>query len=169
MPSRLCHLAVVAVLAAGIPSPAAPPVRIHQLLTGPAGFLELRNLTAAPVPLDGWSVLSCHGSTLTELATFPAGSAVGGGGAFVLAGLDFAGERDADLLVPSVPGTGQLLLDGHQARVDGVAVAPDSPCRENEAAHPCPGPLSRDALSTDTDNNRVDFGCPLPPAAQPQR
>ncbi|MBN6042079.1 lamin tail domain-containing protein [Amycolatopsis sp. 195334CR] len=167
MPSRLCHLAVVAVLTAAAPGPAVPPVRIHQLLAGPAGFLELRNLSAAPVWLDGWSVLSCHGSALAELARFPAGSAVPGGGSFVLAGLDFAGEHDADLLVPAVPGTGQLLLDGHQARVDGVAVAPESPCRENEAAAPCPGPLSRDALSTDTDNNRVDFGCPSPPAAQP--
>ncbi|AXB42297.1 lamin tail domain-containing protein [Amycolatopsis albispora] len=161
MPSRLRHLALVAALTAGIPNPAVPPVRIHQLLTGPAGFLELRNLSAAPVWLDGWTVLSCQGHTLAELARFPAGSAVGGGGSFVLAGLDFAGE--ADLLLPAVPGTGQLLRDEHQSRVDGVAVAPDSPCRENEAAQPCPGPLSRDALSTDTDNNRADFGCPSPP------
>ena len=142
----------------------APLVKIHEVLGGPAGFVDLHNVGAGAVDLGGWSLHSCTGRAAPdELAALPAGTVLPPGGHFLVTGTAFAGTGEPGLVVPEIPGDGETLLDQRRARADSVAWAPDSPCREKEAALACPGlPQSRDALSTDTDDNRVDFHCGPP-------
>ncbi|QWF85939.1 lamin tail domain-containing protein [Amycolatopsis sp. CA-230715] len=152
---------------AGPPAEGAgrPLVKIHEVLGGRAGYLDLHNTGSGTAELGGWTVQSCDGHAVpTELATLPAGSALAPGAHFLVVGLDFGGTAAQQVVVPSITGTGETLLDRRRARVDSVAWDPASPCREKDAAVPCPGLAeSRDAFSRDTDDNRADFGC-VPPA-----
>ncbi|SDZ20595.1 Lamin Tail Domain [Amycolatopsis xylanica] len=141
----------------------AQPVKIHEVLAGPAGYIDLHNTSGGTVRLDGWVIKACTGGPMpTDLAVVPAGSSIPPGGHYLVVGQYFAGSTGQDTVVESIDGDGQLLLDRKRALVDRVAWAPSSPCRERDAAQPCDGlPLTRDAASTDTDDNRVDFGCEL--------
>jgi hypothetical protein len=155
-------LALVLALA-GLPRPAGPAslVKIHEVLSGPAGYLVLRNVGAVPVDLGGWSVRSCTGGPApVELAALPAGAEIAAGGTFLIAAAGFGGTEAAGLVVPQVPGDGQMLLDHRRVRADSVGWTSASPCREWEAAAACPGLAeSRDPVSRDTDDNRIDFSC----------
>lgn len=141
-----------------------PPVKIHEVLAGPAGYLDLHNTGATAVELGGWSIQSCDGASApVELAQLPAGSLLPAGGHFLIAGQGFGGSTAQQMIVSAIPGDGETLLDHRRARVDSVGWTAGSGCREKEAAAPCPGfALSRDALSSDTDDNKVDFGCVRP-------
>lgn len=145
----------------GLPAGPAPQVKIQEVLAGPAGYLVLRNAGAATADLSGWSVRSCTGGPApVELALLPAGAEIPAGGRFLIAAAGFGGTEAAELVVPEVPGDGEMLLDHRRVRADAVGWAASSPCREREAAVACPGLAeSRDAASRDTDDNRVDFSC----------
>ncbi len=147
----------------GLPAPpaAGPLVKIHEVLTGTAGYLVLHNVGAADVDLGGWSVRSCTGSPApVELALLPAGAELPAGGHFLIAAAGFGGTDAAQLVVPEVPGDGEMLLDQRRARADAVGWTASSPCRERQAATACPGLAeSRDAASRDTDDNLADFSC----------
>ncbi|MEU5261157.1 lamin tail domain-containing protein [Amycolatopsis sp. NPDC021455] len=154
---------VVALALGGVPAPpaAAPLVKIHEVLGGPAGYIVLRNVGTAAVDLGGWSVRSCTGGPApVELALLPAGAEIAAGGRFLIAAAGFGGTDAVELVVPEVPGDGQMLLDHRRARADAVGWTAASPCREREAATACPGLAeSRDAASRDTDDNQADFRC----------
>lgn len=140
----------------------AQPVKIHEVLGGPAGYIDLHNTSADTVRLDGWAIKACTGGPPTDLAVVPAGSSLPPGGHYLVVGQYYSGSTGQVAVVNSIDGDGQLLLDRKRTLVDRVAWAPSSPCRERDAAQPCEGlPLARDAVSTDTDDNRVDFGCDL--------
>ncbi|WP_460443068.1 lamin tail domain-containing protein [Amycolatopsis stemonae] len=148
----------------GVPVPvaAASVVKIHEVLAGPAGYLVLHNVGAADVDLGGWSVRSCTGSSPApvELASLAAAGVLPAGGHFLIASAGFGGTEAAQLVVPEVPGDGEMLLDQRRVRADAVGWTASSPCRERQAAAPCPGLAeSRDAASRDTDDNLVDFSC----------
>ncbi|WP_033260597.1 lamin tail domain-containing protein [Amycolatopsis vancoresmycina] len=154
---------VLALALGGLPAPAAaaPAVKIQEVLGGPAGYLVLRNAGTAAVDLGGWSVRSCTGGPApVGLAELPAGAEIPAGGSFLIAAAGFGGTEAAQLVVPELPGDGQMLLDHRRVRADAVAWTASSPCREREAAVACPGLAeSRDAASRDTDDNRADFSC----------
>ncbi len=162
------HLAAALAVLCGLSIPPAPgPVKVHGVLaTGSAGYVELHNVSVDDVNLAGWELRACTGRATTILATLPAGTVVPAGERLLVAGPDFAGTADWRVTVPEVAGDGQVLLDHRGAQVDRVAVAPDSPCREAEAAQACgPGQaLTRQPADQDTDNNRRDFRC-TPPRA----
>ncbi|WIY00861.1 lamin tail domain-containing protein [Amycolatopsis mongoliensis] len=146
------------------PAPAAAPapqVKIHEVLGGPAGYLDLHNVGAAAADLGGWSLRSCTGGPApVELALLPVGAEIYADGHFLVAAGGFGGTEVAGLVVPEIPGDGQMLLDQRRVRVDSVAWTSASPCRERDAAVACPGLAeSRDAFSRDTDDNRADFSC----------
>lgn len=164
--SRLGLLALVLTLT-GSSTPyagGASSVKIHEVFAGPAGYIDLHNVGATTVQLGGWSVRSCAGRAVpADLAVLPAASAIPAGGHFFIAGLGFDGPDAQELVVSAIPGDGEMLLDRQGVRADSVGWAPASACRENLAARPCPGLAeSRDAQSTDTDDNRADFGCARP-------
>jgi len=142
--------------------PGQRPIKIEGLLTGPAGFISVRNTSAAPVDLGGWSMRYCSGQAFGELAAIPPGAVVPAGGQYLIAGLDFAGTVQQDLTVAAVVGTGAMFVDSGRSRVDSVGLVPDSPCREGSATIPCGvWPVGRDELARDTDDNLVDFSCRL--------
>ncbi|MFI7118818.1 lamin tail domain-containing protein [Amycolatopsis sp. NPDC049868] len=152
---------------------------------GPNGaldeFLELRNVSTAPVDLTGFS-LRFYSSTCvpTQTLILPQALVVqpmnSMGQFVVLLGRDFSGTiydptnvvpvgTSVDLL-PARTGS-VVLLDSTGRQVDTVGWAPplETPClREGQPARtPPPGlSLSRNYLSWDTDNNRCDFS-PTPP------
>ncbi|MER7864027.1 lamin tail domain-containing protein [Amycolatopsis japonica] len=151
---------------AGTPAPdtvRASSAKIHEVLGGPAGYIDLHNTGATTLDIGGWSVQACTGeATPVELATMPAGSEIPAGDHFLITAQGFGGTAQ-QLVVEAIVGDGELLLDRRGAKVDSVGWAPSSPCRENQAAVPCPGlAQSRDAVSRDTDNNKADFGCVRP-------
>ncbi|GAB3483528.1 lamin tail domain-containing protein [Amycolatopsis cihanbeyliensis] len=143
--------------------PGESPMKIDELLPGPAGFVVLHNTSADPIHLGGWSARACTGSGSTELAMLPAGSFVPGHGDYLIIAGGFAGTAEANLVVDSVAGNGLTLLDQSRQRVDSLGFAPHSPCRENREARLCDHlSLGRDARSTDTDDNLSDFTCQAP-------
>jgi len=151
---------------AGTPAPdtvRASSVKIHEVLGGPAGYIDLHNTSATTIDLGGWSVQSCSGGAMpAELASLPAGSEIAAGDHYLITGQSFGGTVQ-QLVVDTIVGDGELLLDRRGARVDSIGWAPSSPCRENQAAIACPGfAQARDAVSRDTDNNKADFTCVLP-------
>ncbi|WP_104477628.1 lamin tail domain-containing protein [Actinokineospora auranticolor] len=154
--------AVVTVLGSLLVGPGAIPVKLHGTRpAGPAGYADLHNTSSRELDLSGWTVQSCAGRQITDLAVLPDSTRLEPGAHYVIAGLDFGGT--ADLYVGEVAGDGYRLLAADGSVVDRVAVSPQSPCREAEHAPDCGGwALSRDATSTDTDNNRRDFACALP-------
>ncbi|MFD5095009.1 lamin tail domain-containing protein [Amycolatopsis thailandensis] len=162
MPGSLLLIFVLA----GTPAPdtvRASSVKIHEVLGGPAGYIDLHNTGAATIDIGGWSVQACTGAAApVELATMPAGSEIPAGEHFLITGQGFGGTVQ-QLVVEAIVGDGEMLLDRRGARIDSVGWAPSSPCRENQAAVSCPGfAQARDAVSRDTDNNKTDFGCILP-------
>ncbi|WP_410664569.1 lamin tail domain-containing protein [Amycolatopsis sp. lyj-84] len=151
---------------AGIPAPdvvRSSSVKIHEVLGGPAGYIDLRNTGATTLDIGGWAVQACTGGAVPlELATLPAGSEIPAGDHFLITGQGFGGTVQ-HLVVEAIVGDGEMLVDRRGTRVDSVGWAPSSPCRENQAAAGCPGlAQARDAVSRDTDNNKADFGC-VPP------
>ncbi|OLZ58730.1 lamin tail domain-containing protein [Amycolatopsis keratiniphila] len=152
---------------AGTPAPdtvRASSVKIHEVLGGPAGYIDLHNTGAATLDIGGWSVQACTGGAApAELATMPAGSEIPAGEHFLITAQGFGGSVQR-LVVETIAGDGEMLLDRRGAKVDSVGWAPSSPCRENQAAVSCPGlAQARDAASRDTDDNKADFGCVRPP------
>lgn len=150
---------------AGTPTPdtvRASSAKIHEVLGGPAGYIDLHNTGRTPLDIGGWSVQACTGGAApVELATLPAGSEIPAGDHFLITGQGFGGT--AQMVVEAIAGDGELLLDLRGARVDSVGWAPSSPCREDQAAVACPGfAQARDAVSRDTDNNKADFECVRP-------
>ncbi|MFJ8913064.1 lamin tail domain-containing protein [Amycolatopsis sp. NPDC102389] len=143
----------------------ASSAKIHEVLSGPAGYIDLHNTGATTLDIGGWSVQACTGGAApVELATMPAGSELPAGDHFLITGQAFGGAVQ-HLVVEAIVGDGELLLDRRGAKVDSVGWAPSSPCRENQAATFCPGlAQARDAASRDTDNNKADFGCVRPVA-----
>ncbi|GAA3862334.1 hypothetical protein GCM10022243_30950 [Saccharothrix violaceirubra] len=142
--------------------PGQPAVKVHGANnSGSTGYVDLRNPSSAWTDLSGWSMVSCSGREKNALVTFPAGFRVPPGGRVLVAGGDFAGDGTRQVTVPAVDGEGAALLDRRGVFVDRFALTPDSPCREKEAALPCGHGMApqRDALSTDTDDNRADFTC----------
>ncbi len=154
-------LCVVLALPGPPPLAAAPLVKIHEVLGGPAGYLDLHNVGATPLQLGGWSVRSCTGGAVpVELATMPAGSEIPAGEHFLISGQAFGGADERRMIVPEIPGDGQMLLDRRGVKIDSVGWTSSSPCREKDAALACAGfAQARDFLSSDTDDNRADFGC----------
>ncbi|WP_181776798.1 lamin tail domain-containing protein [Amycolatopsis pittospori] len=151
---------------AGTPAPntvRSSPAKIHEVLGGPAGYIDLHNTGAGTLDIGGWSVQACTGGAVpVELATMPAGSEIPAGEHFLITGQGFGGTVQ-QLVVEAIVGDGEMLLDRRGARVDSVGWAPSSSCRENQAAVTCPGfAQARDAASRDTDNNKADFGCVRP-------
>ncbi|ONF72610.1 lamin tail domain-containing protein [Amycolatopsis keratiniphila] len=152
---------------AGTPAPdtvRASSVKIHEVLGGPAGYIDLHNTGAATLDIGGWSIQACTGGAApAELATMPAGSEIPAGEHFLITAQGFGGSVQR-LVVETIAGDGEMLLDRRGAKVDSVGWAPSSPCRENQAAVSCPGlAQARDAASRDTDDNKADFGCVRPP------
>lgn len=158
------HVATLATACVLVADPGQWPVKVDGVLAnGSAVYADLRNTSSGAVDLSGWVVSTCAGGAVAELAVLPAGSTLPPGGQLLLAGPDLAGTATEHVAVPSVTGDGHVLLDRRGARVDAVAAAPRSPCRENQAATPCGGlPLRRDPNSRDTDENRADFTCGAP-------
>ncbi|UMP00754.1 lamin tail domain-containing protein [Amycolatopsis sp. EV170708-02-1] len=151
---------------AGTPVPdtvRSSSAKIHGVLGGPAGYIDLRNTGATTLDIGGWSVQACTGGAApVELATMPAGSELPAGEHFLITAQGFGGPV-RQLVVETIAGDGEILLDRRGAKVDSVGWAPSSPCRENQAAVPCPGlAQARNAVSRDTDDNKADFGCVRP-------
>ncbi|MBB5857564.1 lamin tail domain-containing protein [Amycolatopsis umgeniensis] len=157
-------LLLLALAGTPVPDTVRPSsVKIHEVLGGPAGYIDLRNTTTTTLDIGGWSVQACTGGAVpVELATVPAGSEIAAGDHFLITGQGFGGTVQ-QLVVEAIVGDGEMLLDRRGARVDSIGWAPSSPCRENQAASACPGlAQARDAVSRDTDNNKADFGCVRP-------
>ncbi|OXM54557.1 lamin tail domain-containing protein [Amycolatopsis alba] len=151
---------------AGTPAPDTvrpSSVKIHEVLGGPAGYIDLHNTSATTIDIGGWSVQACTGGVMpAELATIPAGSEIPAGDHFFITGQGFGGTVQ-QLVVEAIVGDGEMLLDRRGVRADSIGWAPTSPCRENQSAVACPGfAQARDAASRDTDNNRADFACVRP-------
>ncbi|WP_245572660.1 lamin tail domain-containing protein [Actinokineospora enzanensis] len=141
-------------------------MKLHSLLSaGPTGYVELHNASAIEVDLSGWSLKVCVGRSAVTVARLPAGLSLGPDERLAVAGIDAEPPDPVRISVPAIDGDGYRLFDRRGVLVDRVSTAAGSPCREAEAARPCmPGlVLTRDAGSTDTDDNRRDFSCePLP-------
>ncbi|MFE0025063.1 lamin tail domain-containing protein [Amycolatopsis sp. NPDC059021] len=159
--------------------------------SGPAGekdeFLELRNISTAPVSLTGFT-LRFSGPTcaLTTVLALPAGlvlqPANAAGQYLVVTGQDFAGTIYDQTNVLSFVGPDLMradvgavaLFDPTGRRVDAVGWAAPfrSACPQEGPPARTPPPslglsLSRNYLSWDTDNNRNDFNpTPRTPGAQ---
>ncbi|WP_026317022.1 lamin tail domain-containing protein [Actinokineospora enzanensis] len=163
--AHIVHVALVATLS--LVTPGQNPVKLHSVLaTGATGYLELRNTSTAEIDLSGWSVESCVGRTTTTVAKLPAGTSLGPDERLAIAGIYAMPEDPAQISVPAVDGDGYRLLTSRGVLADRVSTVAGSPCREAEAALACATGLvlTRDARSTDTDDNRRDFGCELLPS-----
>lgn len=144
-------------------------------------YLELRNVSTIPRDLGDFQ-LRFYGSSCASPTTLviPEGmvlSPMNSIGQFlVLTGLTFSGTVVDDTNVLTLPSAGPAgflpqagavsLVDIRGAKVDAVAWSPPSTatCRQegNPARTPPPSffgvSMARDLLSTDSDDNRCDFG-----------
>lgn len=172
-------LALAAVLPAAMarpvtaPAAAVPswPVLVDQVAsagpTGPASeFVELRNVGAAPIDISDWHLSACVGNRVVALATVPSGTLMapeGQPGEYLLIASRYFGNQNAtpDLVFQNgyIPADGGVrLADALMTTVDSVGFASTSPCTEIAPATMFPyGAVARDANSTDTGDNAVDF------------
>ncbi|WP_033260599.1 lamin tail domain-containing protein [Amycolatopsis vancoresmycina] len=159
-------------------------VVINEVSTrGPNGatdeFIEIRNVSNRAQDLTGYSIrVYGPGNAVLDTITLPAGMVLqpkGNPGQFVvLTGQNFSGTvSDQTNVVPfflagaeGIPASGGVAVFSQTGtKVDGVAFnAAASTPREGQAALPetaateqLAAASARDILSTDTDNNRLDF------------
>ncbi|MEU5691870.1 lamin tail domain-containing protein [Actinosynnema sp. NPDC020468] len=163
---------------------ASTSVVVNELSTrGPNGpldeFIEVRNVSNNPVDLTGYSVRVYNGqNALIGTIALPAGLVLqpkdNVGQFLVLTAANFSGTvQDASNVLPyvlnsveGIPTTGGVAVFGPTgARIDGVAYSlVVNAAREGQPALPetradaqLAAATARDIVSTDTDNNRVDF------------
>jgi uncharacterized protein len=152
---------------------------------GPSGgndeFVEIRNKSAAPVPIGGFKLQGCPsgGGTPGDRATVPAGVTLQAGQAFLF-GNNAASGYSGSVTPDATYNTGITdFLTSNQSGVrfvtDSDAVldsvgSPTSPCREGTGflTSATNGDLSFERIgqTQDTDNNDVDFDGPK--AGDPQ-
>ncbi|MGW3965122.1 lamin tail domain-containing protein [Amycolatopsis sp. NPDC005003] len=159
-------------------------VVINEVSTrGPNGatdeFIEIRNISSRAQDLTGYTIrVYGPGNAVLDTITLPAGMVLqpkGNPGQFVvLTGQNFSGTvSDQTNVVPfflagaeGIPANGGVAVFSQTGtKVDGVAFnAAASTPREGQAALPetaateqLAAASARDILSTDTDNNRLDF------------
>jgi len=166
---------------------ASSSVVVNEVSTrGPNGvlddFIEIRNITNAPVDLSNYQIkVYSQANTLLETITVPEGVVLqprGNLGQFlVVTSQNFSGTvQDETYLLPAVftgegiPSRGGVAIFGPSGtKIDGVAFSTSaSTPREGAAAlsetvvtEPLAASSARDILSTDTDNNRMDFSLHL--------
>nr|WP_042179226.1 lamin tail domain-containing protein [Kibdelosporangium sp. MJ126-NF4]CEL13702.1 hypothetical protein [Kibdelosporangium sp. MJ126-NF4]CTQ99388.1 hypothetical protein [Kibdelosporangium sp. MJ126-NF4] len=175
----------LAAAAAADPTPtASSTVVVNEVSTrGPADvldeFVEIRNITNQPQDISGWQI-RIYGSNnaLIDTVLVPAGTVLqprdNFGQFLVLQGTNLTApiEDSTNVLLytPSVPGGvpssgGVAIFNQANLKVDGVSFSTQvsTPREGQPAAQQTPAmdalrPASaRDIMSTDTDNNRVDF------------
>ncbi|MFD8495718.1 lamin tail domain-containing protein [Amycolatopsis sp. NPDC059657] len=158
-------------------------VVVNEVSTrGPNGqldeFIEIRNVANRPVNLSGYQIRIYSANSQVGVISVPAGTVLqpkGNTGQFlVLTGQDFSGtiSDEANVLpmflqgVEGLPSNGGVAIFNQTgAKLDGVAFSTTVPAaREGQPALPetavteqIEAANARDILSTDTDNNRVDF------------
>lgn len=183
--ASVAGLAAGGVAAATEEQPAvSSSVVINELSTrGPNGatdeFIEIRNVSNRAQDLTGYTIrVYGPGNAVLDTIALPAGTVLqpkGNPGQFVvLTGQNFSGTiADQTNVVPfflstveGIPSNGGVAVFSQTgAKVDGVAFSTSAfTPREGQAAIPetaateqLAGASARDILSTDTDNNRLDF------------
>lgn len=154
------------------PSASTPAVLISEFrMSGPGGaedeFIELRNVSGAPVSIDGWSIAISNGAGTTDpMGDIPSGVTLGPNCSYLLISgrpkTGGTGEPSiaADFLFrPTLDTNGGLaLLDGGGRIVDQVGLSSGSAYREGD-------PLSSQTFSSggsfertsDSGDNAADF------------
>jgi endonuclease/exonuclease/phosphatase family metal-dependent hydrolase len=145
---------------------------------GPAGgndeFVEIRNISAAPVVIGGWLLRGCASGTPGNLSTrgepVPDGVTLQAGQTYLFANDaagGYSGEPDPDQTYGTgftdfgtTNFAGIVIVDAAGTRVDGVG-APNSPCREGTGITTTTvnGDVSYERVGgvQDTGNNAADF------------
>lgn len=168
---RLLGIVALATAAAATAAgPASAQVVISEFrVRGPAGgndeFVEIRNLSAAPVDISGWRLQACSSGS----GAFDARATVGDvtlapGQAYLFTNTGYTGATPGDQTYgvgitdfgSTNPGV-RLTLPDATTPVDGVG-SPTSPCREGDGMTTTTvnGDVSYER-SGDTDNNAADF------------
>lgn len=134
------------------------------------GFVEFRNVSPLPLDVGEWQVWACiNADVLRPVLTFPAETVLAPFGEvgqyLLLAGANLDGLVASDFShTLDVPDRGGwLVVNAAGVVVDGVGFAPHLPCTEGQPVRQCWWNLgyacSRDAPSTDTDNNDANLTC----------
>jgi uncharacterized protein len=177
-------LAAVLAAAASLALPAAAPaasttIVISELRThGPAGgndeFVELRNISSAPIDVGGWQLQGCaaaSGAPSTR-ATVPAGTTIPAGGSYLFtntAANGYSGSVPGDATYGvGISDDGGVRIENAGIAVDGVGkqdAGPDQ-CREgtglNFPTADADNGFERAGGNQDTDDNATDFTGPKP-------
>ena len=179
MPRRLIPLVLVlAALAAPASALAASDsVVVSEFrFRGPSGgndeFIELQNVSAAPVPIAGWTIVGCSatGPSGTR-ATIADGVSLPAGGHYLLTNRGsngYSGPVAGDQTYPTgISDNGGLQLVNGSTTVDAVgATQTVQTCREGAGLTlPTSNPIAQVAWARtgpDTDRNEVDFQGPRP-------
>ena len=177
-------LATGALLALPAAAPAASTtIVISELRTrGPAGgndeFVELRNISSAPVVVSGWKLRGCAadspGNPSTR-ATVPDGTTIPAGGSYLFTNDNASGPYSGTVPGDTTYGTGISDAGGVQianaadVRIDGVANQDSGAdqCREGTGinlptANGDNGFERKLGGTQDTDDNATDFSGPKP-------
>jgi hypothetical protein len=127
----------------------------------PGLYVELHNSSKSTVDIGGFKLWLCGRDGVTSEARVAFGRPLSPGDFYVVASSSFTGGAPVDQIYQGVlPDGGAVLLDPDYVWVDGAAVVADSPCGEGAPAPTCPlASTARDAASTDTGRNAVDFAC----------
>jgi hypothetical protein len=127
----------------------------------PGTYVELHNSSASTVDIGGFRLWLCGSDGVATEGRVALGRLLFPGDFYVVASSSFTGGAPVDQTYQGVlPDGGAVLLDPDYVWVDGAAVVADSPCGEGAPAPVCPqASTARDAASTNTGSNAVDFAC----------
>jgi len=136
-------------------------------------FVELRNISSAPVAIGNWILQGCAGGSgaPSNRTTVPAGTSVPAGGAYLFThsagSLAFAADRTYGTGFSDDGGA--RIVDAAGTAVDGVASSDGvDQCREGTGLNfpTTNGPANAFERTQDTDDNAADFAGPKAPDPQ---